>query len=238
VGIENVSEDFKKMKRKILSVAFMALTGMMLSSVASASTVDCSTVNDVTTLTGANNCSVTGASLMFSNFAVSESSGLTSGTVGIGNAVAGTGVFGGEVVLAFQLGGLTWSGATGFGDILMFYEVTPAISGVDLSLQATPAVPGGQMTITEVACDQAFKGTSCNGTTLANFSVTSGGQSASNSAIFPTTGPVFIKKDIQFNGATTSEFENSQLIPEPMSLSLMGAGLLGLGIFGRRRFSK
>jgi hypothetical protein len=215
----------------------MALAAMMLSSVASASTVDCMTVNDVTTLTGANNCSVTGASLMFSNFALSES-GMTAATVGIGNAAAGTGVSNGEVVLAFELGGLLWSGATGFGDILMFYEVTPAISGVDLTLQATPVVAGGQMTITEVACSQAFTGTFCGGTTLANFSVTSGGQAVFNSAIFPTQGPVFIKKDIQFNGAITSEFQNSQLIPEPMSLSLMGAGLLGLGIFGRRRFSK
>jgi hypothetical protein len=225
------------MKRTIFGVAITALSAIMLSSVASASTVDCSTVNDVTTLTGVNNCSVTGANLIFSNFALSES-GMTSATVGIADAAAGTGVFGGEVVLAFELGGELWTGPTGFGDILMFYEVTPGISGIDIDLQATPVVQGGQMTITEIACSQAFTGTVCGGTTLANISVTSGGQAAFNAATFPATGPVFIKKDISFNGAVTSEFENSQLIPEPMTFTLMGAGLLGLGVFGRRRFSK
>ncbi len=225
------------MKKNIFSVAIAALSAVMLSSVASASNVDCSTVNDVTTLTGVNNCSVAGSNLIFSNFALSES-GMSAATVGIADAAAGTGVFGGEVVLAFELGGELWTGATGFGDILLFYEVTPAISGIDIDLQASPVVQGGQMTITEIACSQAFTGTVCGGTTLANISVTSGGQAAFNAASFPTTGPVFIKKDIQFNGAITSEFENSQLVPEPMTFTLMGAGLLGLGVFGRRRFSK
>src|SRR5277367_2737891 len=145
------------MKRTIFGVAITALSAIMLSSVASASTVDCATVNDVTTLTGVNNCSVTGANLIFSNFALSES-GMSSATVGIANAAGGTGVFGGEVVLGFELGGLLWTGATGFGDILMLYEVTPGISGIDIALQASPVVQGGQMTITEVACSQAFTG--------------------------------------------------------------------------------
>jgi hypothetical protein len=64
------------------------------------------------------------------------------------------------------------------------------------------------------------------------------GQAAFAQAVFASTSPVYIKKDLNFEGATTSEFTNSQLTPEPMTFSLMGVGLLGLGIFGRRRLSK
>jgi hypothetical protein len=49
---------------------------------------------------------------------------------------------------------------------------------------------------------------------------------------------VWIIKDINSGNAPFSEVEQSYLVPEPMTLSLMGIGLLGLGIFGRKRISK
>jgi hypothetical protein len=155
--------------------------------------------------------------------------------VGIGNASGGTGAVGSQVYLGFELAGVgAGSTRTGVGDILLQYEASGGVGGVDISLQATPLAAGGSITITEVVCTVAFVGNTCQGTTLANIFATSTGQAAT----FAFTDPVFIKKDISFINATTSEFTNSQLTPEPMTFSLMGAGLLGLGIFGRRRFKK
>jgi len=225
------------MKKTFLSVSLLAASAIMLSSVAVGATVVCDTgaINDVT-VAGA---SCTEGNLLFSNFSVSASGFIVQPVVGIGNAGAGTGVVGSEVLLGFELAGVgAGSTANGVGDILLQYEATGGIAGVDISLQATPLVSGGSITITEVVCTVAFVGNSCGGTTLANIFVTSSGQAATASAFFATTTPVFIKKDISFINATTSEFTNSQLTPEPMTFSLMGAGLLGLGIFGRRRFKK
>jgi hypothetical protein len=52
---------------------------------------------------------------------------------------------------------------------------------------------------------------------------------------------VFINKDIQFNGfMAMSEVTNSHLsgVPEPMTLSMMGIGLLSLGLLRRRQAGK
>jgi hypothetical protein len=174
--------------------------------------------------------------ITFSNFTVSPSAGLSAATVGLaaGPPPGGTGVVGSDVDLVFQFGGLSWTGPVGYGDILLTYAVSYA-QGVDLAVQGTPVGSPGQITITEIVCTQAFSGSNCNGTTLANYAVTStNGSSASGFSNFTGTSNIFIKKDIQFNGATTSEITNSQLVPEPMTLSLMGLGLLGLGIAGRR----
>lgn len=225
------------MKKTLLSASWLAASAMMLSSVAVASPVVCDTgaINDVTVAGAA----CTEGSLLFNNFAVSSSGFTVSPVVGIGNASAGTGVVGSEVYLGFELAGVGAGAApTGVGDILLQYEATGGVGGVDISLQATPLAAGGSITITEVVCTVAFVGNACQGTTLANIFVTSTGQAANTAATFAFTNVVFIKKDISFINATTSEFTNSQLTPEPMTFSLMGAGLLGLGIFGRRRFKK
>src|SRR5262249_22054963 len=182
-----------------------------------------------------NNCTVPGTPTMFfNNFVVSPSAGLSTATVGT-NATD-TKTVGNTAFLAFQIGGLTWTGPVGFGDILMTYAVTGGIQGVDLMLQATQVTNGGSMTITEVVCNVPFVSTLCPGTTLANISITSSGGVATNNASFAATGLVYIKKDIQFNGATSSELVNSHTspVPEPMTLSLMGLGLIGLGLIGRR----
>jgi hypothetical protein len=232
--------------KTIRLLGFMTVVAGMATLV-SASNINCAgpgasqvTVPDVTGLSGTNTCSVIGnPSLVFSNFTVSPNVGISTATVGIAPPSAGTGVVGNQTNLIFQLGGLTWTGSVGFGDILMTYVVTGGLSGIDIDLQASPVTNGGSMTITEIACDTAFVGSNCTGNTLANLSVTSNGNNAFNSLSFSPTATVYIKKDIQFNGATTSEFENSHLsgvsgVPEPMTLSMMGVGLLGLCLFGRK----
>jgi hypothetical protein len=199
------------------------------------------TVSDVTALTGPNTCSVIGSSFVFSNFGVSVTGfGGATVTLGIGSPSAGTGVVGANTDLVYQITGA----GSGSGDILLFYEVTGAsLAGLDLLFQGTPFSNTGSITITEVACDQAFTGTVCGGNTWANFAASSINGSVANNSALLSAGPqttVFIKKDISFSGATMSEFQNSQLlaggggVPEPMTLSMMGAGLLGLGLLGRK----
>lgn len=217
-----------------------------VSALASAATLNCAGITDVAS-NGAgglgpasgNNCSVTGApSILFSNFTVSASAGFTAATIGIQNNPPGsTGVIAGNVILLdFQIGGVIGPGAPLNGDILLQYQVTGGLHGVDMTFQATPGNGGGNITITEVVCTVAFVNNACPDVTLANYVVSSNGSPANGSAAFASTSPVFIKKDIQFNNATMSEFINSHAadIPEPVTVSLVGFGLLGVGLIGRR----
>jgi len=193
---------------------------------------------------------VTGDSgVVFSNFVVSVV-GASSLTVGIAgdsyNAVTG------DLTLDFQ-----WSlgveSVPNTADIEISYTVTGGTSGIDDIFQATPQGPGGNATVTEIACSTPFAGvgtgTACPGTTLAQLpdtglgqSGTSSGQSESDSESFSQgiVSPVYVKNDIALEDATMSEFTDSNLtfppsgVPEPMTFSLIGAGLLGLGFMGRR----
>lgn len=113
-------------------------------------------------------------------------------------------------------------------DLRLYYQIASGVDGMTLS------AAGAGSTITETACSQAFSGTTCNGTVLANFAASS---NQTVSAAFSEIVPVdYIFKDIQA-GNGISDFTQT-IIPEPMTLSLMGAGLLGLGILGRRRMKK
>jgi len=232
------------MRTRFLGVFAVAAVLAGMASTASASElctgIAYSGISDVTTIAAAGGCTVPGSSLLFDNFIVSATSGFTSVTVGIsGPPALGTGVFGPDVDLAFQIGALEGPGVPDLGDIELAYTVTGGIIGLDLAVQASPVIPGGSLTVTEYACTAAFVGGVCSGTTLANLYVTSSGLPATNSEFFTTayTGEVYILKDLSYDGATTSSLINSQIIsavPETATFSMMGAGLLGLGLVRRR----
>jgi hypothetical protein len=138
----------------------------------------------------------------------------------------------------FSIAGVTSS----TGDTILYYEIQGGQIGIDLQFQGGAAINGNNVTIVETACSVAFVNGICNGVTLAGLNLTSSGLGVSGSDLFgsftsgvvSTTNTVFIKKDIQFNGDTVTDFFNSNITPEPMTMSLMGIGLLGLGIAGRR----
>jgi len=197
---------------------------------------NCAGVSDVTQLNPAsgNSCQVAGSQFIFSNFTVGSSAGFTSATVGIA-ADAVTRYEANETYLHFQFGGIQGPGSPAFGDIILNYLVTGPITGIDLSIQASPLVPFSNITVTEVACSVAFVNAACPGVTLANLMAISFGNAVNVSQSFAQVGAVWIRKDIQFNGATSSELVNSHAstVPEPWSVGLVGLGLLGIWVARR-----
>jgi hypothetical protein len=115
-------------------------------------------------------------------------------------------------------------------DLRLTYQINLGIA--DMSMTVT----GTNSTITELICSSPItSGNICPaGTQLADFAVTSG--NTGDSGVFAQVPTDYVFKDIQ-TGSGLSEFTQT-IVPEPMTLSLLSAGLLGLGIFGRRRFSK
>ena len=89
-----------------------------MATTASASEV-CEGVSDVTTIAAHGGCTVNGSTLLFNNFLVSPSDGFTAATIGISPKMFGTGTYGSDVDLAFQIGGLLGTGVPDFGDIAL-----------------------------------------------------------------------------------------------------------------------
>jgi hypothetical protein len=232
---------------KITFSRLLLLSGFAaLGSLASASPVDvdCAgpggnqiSVSNVTAL-APDTCSVIGSSLVFSNFGVSSTDTSTP-IIGIASPNDGTVVEGGDTDIVFTVA----SGGGGTDDTFLTYEVTGGLLGLDMNFVASPLGSTGSVTVTEVACSSAFVSDACTGTTYADFSATSNCiglvcSDASNSELLigGPEGVVYIQKDIALSAANLVEFDNSHItaVPEPAAVYLMGAGLLGLGLFRRR----
>ena len=116
------------------------------------------------------------------------------------------------------------------GDIELYFEVTGGMTSDDLEV-------GTASDITEVVCSTTFSApnSTCLGTVLnqtSPFNVASSGPTSVTSLITPEATE-YVVKDVD-GGSEFTESAGGSTVPEPMTLSLMGAGLLGLGMFGRR----
>ena len=128
-------------------------------------------------------------------------------------------------------------------DFWLYFQVTGGVNQLDLT-------NGGTLntSIQETACSTAIdtNGNICTGGSanlLGNTPLVAGGQQATVfSSVFPVTSPIYIFKDIStgHEGDThmTSFSQSFHVIPEPMTLSMMGIGLLGLGLMRRRQQRK
>jgi hypothetical protein len=185
---------------------------------------------------GVSSFSYTCDGLTFSNFDITDAGGTPAGQ-------------------ALDLTGATYDPVTGIVDLgfnpnasavattedfHLTFTVTGGITGIDMTLGGTTS------TATERACStviDALSGTCTGGTTnqLSVLTDTSGNPVNGTPATFALTSPVYIFKDINVaSGSELTSFSESfhTAVPEPMTMSLMGAGLLGLGFLGRRRVRK
>ncbi len=204
------------MKKIILGIAVV----LSLIVGTAAATPVCTSGTDVLTL---GTCQFGG--LTFSGWGVSGA-GLTSVTVFFGQ---NSNTSGSTVFVNFQI--THTPSPVSAADILLSYAVSGGLIGVDLFL-GTHVPP---VTIIENVCAVPFVQGSCpSGNLLASYAVNS--NNPTNAAFFAPHQTIYIVKDIQLgSGAAISDFTNSHHVPEPLTLSLTGLGLLAAGWLGRRR---
>jgi hypothetical protein len=171
------------------------------------------TFNNGDTTSSAFSCQL--GSFVFSNFSVTANTGfpdpMSTGTP-----------------FNLTVGSHTTSDTLSFGanlsagqDVELLFQISPGITGMTLQ-----AGPGGG--VSEIICSvqPSGIGTCPQGTVLGTGAVSGGGTTFF--AVLPA-GTDFVYKDV--NGV--SEFAQT-VVPEPMTLSMMGIGLLGLGLLRRR----
>jgi hypothetical protein len=225
------------MNKKLLVVLAVLFA---MASMASATTASCDNVGVPVNVVG---LTVTCGGLTFSNFTVTDFGGAPNPVINLVGATFSNGV----AVLTFNPNLVVTAG--NLADLRFSFSVLGGINQIDLG------VGGSRATIVESVCTGTFdSGGACSGTPLSSATATS---LTPNQPIFGTpstfalTSPAYIYKDISVDGRTGNVFGAADAgalsgftqsfhtaVPEPMTLSMMGLGLLGLGLVRRRQQGK
>jgi hypothetical protein len=201
---------------------------------------------NVTAINAAGGCTFQG--LTFNNFAVINASAGV-GTAEVDVVAGGITAVGGTLTFNFQPNlGLGTSGGT-ISDLHFFYTITGNVNGLSMF------TGGNGGSVNEIDCkvtqdinglcplvSQVWNTTDVSGTGSTCVGNTGTGPGSASCALGLTgTTNLWVFKDISITDPTVSHLTNFTegftTTPEPMTLTLMGAGLLGIGML-RRRFQK
>lgn len=155
----------------------------------------------------------------FSNFDVYSAAT----NVTITDFTVGVSVTGNQLTINFSPG-------LGTDDLLIYYDITPGITTMTLGAGTTT-------TVSEVICSSPYTSESTGNSTCSGTVLNTSSLAVSNNGTDPTTavsavtaaGEDYVVKDVSGG----SELFQT-ITPEPMTMSLMGVGLLGLGFIGRK----
>jgi hypothetical protein len=227
------------MKARVL-LCFGAL--VLLSSSAMAATVTCQSVLSVGNgnfgeLIAAGNCDV--GNVNFSNF---NTTFTAANVLVAANGFSGT-AFGQILGFTYNyLNGAFPGGSVGFTATFDPNAATDGAGGLACPMGAICGINGIEVQLNSLLGNGAVVNTTYTGGYVGTSEVDSASLSDETyQATIPLT-PAGITKLATYNGVGTINTFSTEVIafatPEPMTFSLMGVGLLGLGILGRRRSGK